>query len=75
MVLISKTQAGDAGYPDGTTDEWPTDGAVVDVTPEHAAMLLSIPFAGFSEVTADQSAPTPAPVDAGKTGRRAVREN
>ena len=49
-MLIRKRSAGDASYPDGSGDEWPTDGDVVDVTPDHAALLLAIPDGGFTEV-------------------------
>ena len=71
MPFIRKDSAGDAAYPDGTVDSWAEDGAVVDVTPDHARDLLAIRDGGFSEV----EKPAPAVVPRQNTGRRAIRED
>ena len=44
MVLLRKERAGSCnlGY------DWPTDGAEVEVTPEHARLLLAVPDGGYS---------------------------
>jgi hypothetical protein len=55
MPLIRKERAGN----DSFGNSWPEDGAVVEVDPEHAAVLLAIDDGGFSEVTpaAEDDAP------------------
>ena len=61
MVLLRKATAGSCNL--GYT--WPTDGAVVEVTAEHAASLLAIPFNDFSTAAsaepADRAIEEPAP--------------
>jgi hypothetical protein len=63
MTFLRKHAAGADSF--GNT--WPEDGAVIEVDAEQAAVLLSIPDAGFSEVAepeqiseAPQPEPTPA---------------
>jgi hypothetical protein len=48
MVLLRKALAGSCNL--GYT--WPEDGAVVEVTSEHAAELLAIPYNDFTVVEA-----------------------
>lgn len=48
MVHIRKARAGS----DSFGNEWPEDGAAVDVPVEQAAVLMAIPDGGFSEAPA-----------------------
>lgn len=48
MVHIRKARAGNDSY----GNEWPEDGAVVEVPVEQAAVLMAIPDGGFSEAPA-----------------------
>lgn len=47
MVLLRKARAGSTNL--GYT--WPEDGSIVEVTPEHAQLLLAVPDGDFSVVT------------------------
>lgn len=73
MVLIKKAVAGSDSY----GNVWATDGAVVDVAPEHAADLLSIPDGGFTDC-APAHLPTPDPsqlVDLGALAAAVATQN
>lgn len=55
MIPLRKARAGSCNL--GYT--WPSDGSVVQVTPEHAAALLAIPDGDFSEVEEPEAAEEP----------------
>jgi hypothetical protein len=61
MIFLRKEHAGSCnlGY------SWPEDGSVVEVTPEHAALLLAVPDGDFTAVAAPETTEVPAdePVD------------
>jgi hypothetical protein len=52
MIPLRKEHAGSCnlGY------SWPEDGSVVEVTPEHAALLLAVPDGDFTVAAAPESA-------------------
>ena len=68
MPYIRKAQAGSSA-----DHVWPEDGAIVEVTPDQALDLLSIPDGGFSEVNEDPKA-KPVPAVQSAAGKRVVRK-
>jgi hypothetical protein len=58
MIFLRKEHAGSCnlGY------SWPEDGSVVEVTPEHAVLLLAVPDGDFTAVAAPESAEEPSDV-------------
>lgn len=58
-MLLRKARKGGDSY----GNEWPHDGAVVDVPDGQAADLLSIADAGFTVANAEDATPDEAPAD------------
>lgn len=63
MVALRKQLAGS----DSFGNVWATDGAIIDVPPEQALILLRIPDGGFEEVTAESPTSRPPPKGRSRT--------